>query len=102
MARTDDGRLFAWGSNEYLQCGLDETVNYYSPTQVPFFSDYFVHDFDVGDCHSMIYASSRNNPGYKQMFLVSNKEFVISMNTGDHPYIIEYEPFCNIKYDWIE
>ena len=57
MALTDNGRLFAWGSNQYHQCGLPEKVNYYSPTEVPFFYDYIVHDFDVGDCHSMVYAS---------------------------------------------
>ena len=102
MARTDDGRLFAWGSNQYLQCGLPDTTNYHSPTEVPFFFDYFVHDFEVGDCHSMIYASPRDNLGTKQMFLMSNKEFVVGKDAGQYSYIIEYEPLSNIDYEWME
>ena len=50
----------------------------------------------------MIYASPRDNLGKKQMFLMSNKEFVVGKDAGQYSYIIEYEPLSNIDYEWIE
>ena len=36
------------------------------------------------------------------MFLISNKEFVVGKDAGGLEYIIEYQPFSNIDYQWME
>lgn len=46
MAVTDKGELYGWGSNTNKQLAMTNTQNYYSPTEIPFFKDYYVHDFE--------------------------------------------------------
>lgn len=72
MARTDDGRLFAWGSNNSGQIGLPERKYYYSPVEIPFFKDYYTHEFSCGDYHAMICASPLNHMEKKQIFLMGD------------------------------
>lgn len=68
MALTDKGELYGWGQNGYKQLGMTDTKNYFTPVEIPFFKNYYVHDFDCGDYHALIYASPRDDMSKKQMF----------------------------------
>ena len=70
-AVTDKGELYAWGENDYSQCGISSNEsNIYEPTPIPFFKDYYVHDFSVGQRHAIVCASPKNDENLRKLFIV--------------------------------
>jgi alpha-tubulin suppressor-like RCC1 family protein len=72
MAVTDKGELYGWGNNEYKSLGMADTKNYWSPTEIPFFKDYYVHDFDCGEYHAIVWASKRTEMDKRMVFAIGN------------------------------
>ena len=68
LAVTDKGELYGWGYNEDIQLGMSGKPKFYSPTEIPFFKDYYVHDFSVGNRHALIKASPRTDMNVTKMF----------------------------------
>ena len=68
LAVTDKGELYGWGYNEDRQLGMSDRSKFYSPTEIPFFKDYYVHDFSVGKRHALIKASPRTDMNVTKMF----------------------------------
>ena len=102
MALTDDGRLFSWGSNGSYQCGLNESKTYYTPTEIPFFKDYLVRDFELGDYHSMVCASPRNELDKKMIFMIGDIRGISDTSGKNSEGILHYKPFDDIEYSWME
>lgn len=103
MARTDDGRLFAWGSNSSRQGGLSNTSsNYFSPTEIPFFKDYYTHEFAIGDYHSMVCASPRDNLEKRQIFLMGDIRGLSDTSGKNSDGIFHFKLFDDAKFTWME
>jgi hypothetical protein len=68
LALTDKGELYGWGNNEYKCLGMSDTKNYFSPVEIPFFKDYYVHSFSCGDRHALVIASKRSERDKKILF----------------------------------
>ena len=102
MAITDKGELYGWGSNSNKQLAMTNTQNYYSPIEIPFFKDYYVHDFEWGDYHALIYCSPKNNMEKKQ-FMITGYIRGIADTTGISPEgVLHLKQFDNIKFSWFE
>ena len=74
MAVTDKGELYGWGNNGYGTLGMNDSSTFCSPTEIPFFKDYVVHDFKVGYNMVMICASPKTKPDERQYFLTGDKK----------------------------
>ena len=102
MALTEDSRIFVWGENNHYRSGLSEEKIYHEPTEIPFFSEYVVHDFDVSEYQSMVYASPKGNPDLRQMFLIGSKQGIGDLSGQNEQKIMHFKQFDNIEYDWFE
>ena len=101
MAITDKGELYGWGQNNYKQLGMNDTKNYYSPTEIPFFRDYYVHDIAVGANIALISASPRADMDTRKLFYTGD---IKGVDTADvtNDGVLHIKQFDNLKYKWIE
>jgi hypothetical protein len=102
MAVTDKGELYAWGSNGSRQIGLPDTKTYFLPTEVPHFKEFVVHEFCLGDYHSMVYASPKNDLEKKQMFLIGDIRGISDTTGKTAEGVLHYKLFDDAKYTWME
>ena len=55
LALTTSGKLFAWGSNNSGECGVDSrAVQIYKPTRVRGFEDYHIRQVSAGAGYSLL------------------------------------------------
>lgn len=100
LAVTDKGELYSWGSNEYGQLGMEDGSNLYSPTEIPFFKDYYVHDFSVGLVHSLIVASPRTDMDKRQFFTTGRVRGYDGLNPNAS-HIAHLNQFDDTDHAWI-
>jgi alpha-tubulin suppressor-like RCC1 family protein len=101
MAVTDKGELYGWGVNSQKQLGMSETKNYHVPTEIPFFKDYYVHKFSVGECHAIIVASNRSDRETKHVYATGYIQGINTDGQGDDG-ILELKQYRNVEIDRIE
>lgn len=68
MALTDKGELYGWGSNGSKRLGMSDTKDYFSPTKIPFFENYIVHEFHLGTEFSLVRASPKDDLSKSMIF----------------------------------
>ena len=102
MAVTDKGELYGWGQNGYKQLAMTDTKNYFSPVEIPFFKNYYVHDFDWGDYHALIYASPRNDMSKKQMFATGDIRGISDQSAKTAEGVLQIKQFDDWNYTFIE
>ena len=101
LAVTDKGELYAWGSNEYGQLGLESNDNVFSPTEIPFFKDYYIHDFAVGLVHSLIDVSPRADMNKRQLFTIGKVRGYSNLDQNANK-IAHLKQFDDSNYSWIQ
>ena len=101
FAVTDKGELYGWGNNENGKLGMSNKAKFFSPTEIPFFKDYYIHEFSVSNTHSLILASPRGNSDTKMLFHIGRVIGLINMNT-DENNITHLTQFDNLNISYIE
>ena len=61
LAITTEGELYGWGRNEEKQLGMSDTKNYWSPTKIPYFENYYAREIKCGRYHSAVKVSPKGN-----------------------------------------
>lgn len=100
LAVTENGELYGWGNNNYKQLGMSDTKIYYSPTKLPFFAEYYVHDFSCGQNHALIYASPRNEMENKKLFYTGDLRGVDTSGSVDG--VLHLKDYDGVKIKWFE
>ena len=54
MAIDVNGRLYGWGPNQTLQCGIDAGDDVIEPTMIEFFKEYVIDEVKCGYDHNMV------------------------------------------------
>jgi hypothetical protein len=70
LALTRDGDVYAWGSNQYGQLGIGNSINQWKPVKITAFNDIFITKIDAGKDHAIalsfekvVYTWGRNDDG---------------------------------------
>lgn len=100
-AVTDKGELYAWGNNGYKQMGTTDYNNKYSPTEVPFFKDYYTHQVKAGQNMILVWASPRNNMEVKQLFVMGDVKGVNTEGINNEG-ILHLKDMDNCEFKWME
>jgi alpha-tubulin suppressor-like RCC1 family protein len=100
MAVTDKGELYGWGNNGSRQLGFTDYSNRYSPTEITFFKDYYVHEVQCGQGMSLICASPRADMEKRQTFVMGDVKGVDTSGVTSEG-IVHLKDFDNIKYKWM-
>jgi hypothetical protein len=100
MAVTDKGELYAWGYNGIRNLGNADYANKYSPTEITFFKDYYVHEVQCGQGMSVINASPRADMDKIQIFAMGDVKGV-SLDGVTPDGIVHLKDFDNVKYKWM-
>jgi hypothetical protein len=100
MAVTDKGELYAWGVNDKRNLGFADRVNRFSPTEITFFKDYYVHEVQCGYGMSIVSASPRADMEKRQIFVMGHVKGV-SQDGITRDGIVHLKDFDNVKYKWM-
>jgi hypothetical protein len=101
LAITDKGELFGWGNNKYKSLGMAEKKYFWSPVEIPFFKDFYVHSFSCGEYHAIIQASPRGNMDEKVIFTLG-QVFGVKTKMKDEDGILHLRKFNNIDIKDLE
>ena len=61
-----------------------------------------VNDFEVGDRHSIVSATRKDNPGVNQIFMIGHIVGIMDTSNKTAEGILYYEPFDNLEHLWME
>ena len=102
LAVTSKGELYGWGQNSYKQLAMSDTKTYFTPTEIQFFKDYYVHDFEWGDYHALIVASPRNDMEKRQMFATGDIRGISNQSEKTNDGVLHLKQFDNCNYTFLE
>ena len=80
--------------------GFIEKNNKFSPTEIPFFKDYYVYEVKCGSSMSVVSASPKADMDKRQIFVMGDIWGIDTTGITDDG-IVHLKEFDDMKYKWI-